>query len=60
VGAALQFADHYPAADLRAMARREKNGRVASRMVAIAHALDGMKREAAAEMVGMDRQTLRD
>jgi transposase len=42
------------------MARREQNGRVASRMVAIAHALDGMKREVAAELAGMDRQTLRD
>lgn len=60
MGAALQIADHYEAAELRAMARREKNGRVASRMMAIAHALDGMKRVAAAELAGMDRQTLRD
>jgi transposase len=60
VGAALKIAGHYEAAELRAMARREKNGRVASRMVAIAHALDGMKRVAAAELAGMDRQTLRD
>ena len=60
MGAALQIAEHYEAAELRAMARREKNGRVASRMMAIAHALDGMKRVAAAEMAGMDRQTLRD
>ena len=60
MGAALQIADHYEAAELRAMARREKNGRVASRMMAIAHALDGMKRVAAAELAGMDRKTLRD
>lgn len=60
VGAALEIAEHYEAAELRAMARREQNGRVASRMMAIAHALDGMKRVAAAELAGMDRQTLRD
>lgn len=59
MGAALQIAEHDEAAELRAMARREKNGRVASRMMAIAHALDGMKRVVAAEMAGMDRQTLR-
>ncbi len=44
----------------RRLARREKNGRVASRMVAIADALDGMTRLAAARSAGMDRQTLRD
>ena len=56
----MKIADHYQAAELRALARREKNGRVASRMVAIAHALDGMKLVVAAELAGMDRQTLRD
>jgi transposase len=60
VGAALQIAEPCEAAELCAMARREKNGGVASRMMAIAHALDGVKRVAAAEMAGMDRQTLRD
>lgn len=60
VGATLKIANHHHPADLRAMARRERNGRVTSRMVAIAHALDGMKRVAAAELAGMDRQTLRD
>ena len=60
MGAALPIADHYDASELRALARREKNGRVASRMVAIANALDGMTRLAAARSAGMDRQTLRD
>lgn len=60
LGAALPITGHYEAAELRAMARREKNGRVASRMVALAHALEGMKRVAAAKLAGMDRQTLRD
>jgi transposase len=56
----LPIADHHDASALRALARREKNGRVASRMAAIAHALDGVTRLAAARSAGMDRQTLRD
>jgi transposase len=60
MGAALPIADHHDALDLRALARREKNGRAASRMVALAKALDGMTRTAAARLAGTDRQTLRD
>ncbi len=60
MGAALQIAEHHDVLELRAVARREKNGRVTSRMVAIANALDGMTRLAAARSAGMDRQTLRD
>ena len=60
MGAALPIADHHDASELRASARREKNGRAASRMVATADALDGMTRLAAAWSAGMDRQTLRD
>lgn len=60
MGAALPIAGHHDTSELRAMARWEKNGRTASRMVAIAHALDGMTRLAAARLAGMDRQTLRD
>ena len=45
---------------LRKLARAEANARVARRMLAIASALDGMSREAAAAAAGMDRQTLRD
>jgi transposase len=60
MGAALPIADHHDASELRAIARREKNGRAASRMVAIATALDGMTRLAAARLARMDRQTLRD
>jgi transposase len=47
-------------AELRAQARRERDGRASRRMLAIANALDGMSREAAARAAGMDRQTLRD
>ena len=60
MGAALPIADHHDGSELRALARQEKNGRVSSRMVAIANALDGMTRLAASRSAGMDRQTLRD
>ena len=48
------------AEELRRVARRETNGRVASRLLALANALDGMERGEAARRAGMDRQTLRD
>src|SRR3954469_2642695 len=47
-------------AELRAMARRERDGRVSGRLLALANALDGMSRDRAARAAGMDRQTLRD
>jgi transposase len=47
-------------AELRALARRERDGRVSARLLALANALDGMSRDAAARAAGMDRQTLRD
>lgn len=45
---------------LRKLAGKEKNTRVARRILAIANALCGMSRDAAAKAGGMDRQTLRD
>jgi transposase len=45
---------------LRKLAKAEEDARVGRRMLAIANALDGMSREAAAQTAGMDRQTLRD
>jgi transposase len=45
---------------LRKLAKSEADARVARRILAIANALDGMNREAAARSAGMDRQTLRD
>ena len=47
-------------AELRALARRERDGRVSARLLALADALDGMSRDQAARAAGMDRQTLRD
>src|SRR2546421_6862218 len=48
------------AAVLRKAAKAESDARAARRMLAIANALSGMSREAAAKAAGMDRQTLRD
>jgi putative transposase len=45
---------------LRKLVKVESDSRVARRLLAIANALDGMSREAAARSAGMDRQTLRD
>lgn len=45
---------------LRKLAKAEEDARVARRLLAIANALDGMDRKAAAAAAGMDRQTLRD
>jgi transposase len=57
---ALLIRHDIPAAALRRVARRETNGRVASRLLALANALDGLDRGEAARRAGMDRQTLRD
>ncbi len=46
--------------ELHRLARLEKSGRVAMRLLAIANVLSGMSREVSAKLVGMERQTLRD
>jgi transposase len=46
--------------ELRHSAKREKDPRVARRMLAIANALDGMSRAMSAKLAGIDRQALRD
>jgi transposase len=48
------------AADLREAAARAGDAKAARRMLAIALALEGWSRQAAAEACAMDRQTLRD
>lgn len=45
---------------LRRRARREHDGRVSARLIALANALEGIDRASAARLAGMDRQTLRD
>jgi transposase len=48
------------AADLRRLAKKEKNPLIVRRMLAIALVLEGSDRASAARACGMDRQTLRD
>jgi transposase len=60
MGAALKIRDDIAPSELRRLARRERDGRVAARMYAIAHALEGMSRAEAARLAGMERQALRD
>jgi transposase len=60
MGAALSIRTDVEASELRRLARRERDGRVAARLLALANALDGMSRAEAARAAGMDRQTLRD
>ena len=60
MGNALKIRDDLSAEALRQAARREKDGRAAARMYAIANALDGMSRAEAARCAGMERQALRD
>jgi transposase len=61
MGAALAIrTDLASPAELRRLARREGNPRAATRMLAIANALEGMSRAEAARLAGMERQALRD
>ena len=48
------------ASQLRRLASRSQDGRVACRVLAIAHVLEGASRAEAASACGMDRQTLCD
>jgi transposase len=52
-------ADRSPA-ELRRLARRERDGRVSARLLALANALEGRPREEAARLAGMTGQTLSD
>jgi transposase len=58
--AALAIRDDIAPDELRRRARREHDGRVSARLIALANALEGMDRTTAARLAGMDRQTLRD
>jgi transposase len=57
---ALMIREDIPPGDLRRLAKTEDDPRVARRLLAIAAALEGMSREAAARIAGMGRRTLRD
>jgi hypothetical protein len=60
MGAALQIRDDLSPDQVPGLARRERDGRAAARMYALAHALQGMSRAEAARLAGMERQALRD
>ena len=57
---ALAIRQDRSAAELRRLARREPDRRAAMRLLAIAHALEGLSRAEAARLAGMERQALRD
>jgi transposase len=56
----LNISEAMTGAELRSWARHCGNGRAAARAYAIANALDGLSRAAAARLAGMERQALRD
>jgi transposase len=60
MGAALKIKEDRSAVELRRLARRERDGRMAARLYGIANALDGMSRAEAARLAGMERQALHD
>ena len=60
MGVRLKVGSDRSASDLRKLARKEDDGKVASRFLAIASALDGLTRNQAAKQAGMDRQILAD
>ena len=58
--AAVELRDDFSADELRRMAARTCNANQSRRLLALAAVRDGMSREDAARVGGMDRQTLRD
>jgi putative transposase len=60
MSAAIAVRDDFSAEALRRLAGRVKDANQARRLLAIAAVCDGMDREEAARIGGMDRQTLRD
>ena len=60
MGQAIAVRTDYTSGELRRLAQRGKDAGKARRLLAIAAVLDGVSREEAARIGGMDRQTLRD
>ncbi len=60
MSAAVGLRDDFRAADVRRLAGKAKDADQVRRLLALAAVYDGMDREAAARIGGMDRQTLRD
>jgi len=60
MSAAIALRDDFEADDLRGLAAKAKDADQARRLLALAAVYDGMDREEAGRIGGMDRQTLRD
>ena len=60
MGSAVKMRTDYSAAALRRLAKETRNAKQSRRLLSLAAVLDGMSREEAARIGGMDRQTLRD
>lgn len=60
MGAAVPLRMDFSAGELRLLAKRAEDAGQARRLLSLAAVLDGMSREAAAEIGAMDRQTLCD
>ena len=58
--ATVKIRTDYSARELRRLAARSKDANRSRRLLSLAAVLDGMNREDAARIGGMDRQTLRD
>ena len=58
--AAIKLREDFTAREVRGYAAKSKDAEQCRRLLAIAGVYDGMSREAAAKVGGMDRQTLRD
>ena len=57
---AVKLRTDFSAKELRKLAKRSKDSRQARRLLSLAAVVEGMSREEAARIGGMDRQTLRD
>lgn len=60
MGKSLELCSDFDAGQLRKLARHCRHPRQSCRLLAIAAIYDGMNRKEAAQIGGMDRQTLRD
>lgn len=60
MGTAVKMRTDYSAGELRRLAKVSKDANQSRRLLSLAAVVDGMSREDAARVGGMDRQTLRD
>ena len=60
MAAAIALREDFSAEDLRALAQQSRDARQCRRQLALASVADGRSWAEAAEIGGMDRQTLRD